>query len=136
MKYYHPLPSFDALATFLLLAYTKLLSVFGDLLTLTQVFNVYGKIVAFYVSYAASIEYFDKEHISFILALTVVFFLILLPMAVLTLYPTRCFRKCHLQPGTKYHVLYIFLNSFHGCYMDGRNGTRDTRYFAGVLSVN
>ena len=60
VKYYHPLPSFDALATFVLLAYAKLLSVFGDLLTLTQVFNVYGKRVAFYASYDASIEYFDK----------------------------------------------------------------------------
>ena len=123
--------SIDALATFLLLAYTKLINVSGDLLIPTEVFNVSGKTIGFYLYYDANIKYFGKQHLPYaILALTIGLFLIILPLTILCLYPTRLFRNCHLQPGTRYHVLYVFLNAFQGCYMNGTDGKRDTRYFA------
>ena len=121
--------SIDALATFLLLAYAKILNVSADLLIPTEVFDVHGKRVGFYLYYDASIEYFGKKHLPYaILALTMVVFFILLPLALLVLYPTRLFQKYQLQSG----VLYTFLNAFQGSYMDGTDSTRDTRYFAAV----
>ena len=67
--------SIDALATFLLLAYAKLLNVSADLLIPTEVFDVHGKRVGFYLYYDASIECFGKQHLPYaILALTVVSF--------------------------------------------------------------
>ena len=126
----------DVFATFLLLSDMGLLSESFDLLVPTKVFDVDGSTVGYYLYYDATVEWFGKEHLPYaILALAVVFFLILLPMMLLLLYPMRCFQRCLTHCRLQSHALQIFSDAFQGCYKDGTEGTRDYRYFAAVYLI-
>ena len=119
----------DAFATFLLLSYTKFLSVSLDLLTPVQVMNSHSKTInQWYLYLDATIEFFGRKHLPYaILALAVVIVFILLPLLLMCLYPNRKFLKflnhCRLQS----QALHIFMDAFQGCYKDGTNGRCDCR---------
>ena len=81
-------------------------------------------------------EYFSKGHLPYaVLAIIVLLVFTLLPIALLCLYPCRCFQRllnvCHL----KCQALRTFMDAFQGCYKDGTNGTRDCRFFAAVFLI-
>ena len=124
----------DAFATFLVLSYMKFVSVSSDLLIPTQLFNVSGKqLQKLYLYNDATIEYFGKEHTPYaIMALTVLLFVVILPLVLLVLYPCQCFQRCLTRCRLRTHALHTFMDAFQGCYKDGTNGTRDCRWFAAV----
>ena len=124
----------DAFATFLVLSYMKFVSVSTDLLLLTRLFNVHGHPShTLYLYNDASIEYFGREHLPYaILALTVLLFVVILPLVLLVVYPCQCFQKCLTRYQLRAHALHTFMDAFQGCYKDGTNGTRDCRWFAAV----
>ena len=126
----------NAFATFLLLAYVRLLSVSFDLLTPTHVYDAYGKKRGLFLYYDGSVEYFGKEHLPYaVLALTVMLFLIIFPLLLFIVYPMRCFQKCLTYFNLRCHALRVFMDAFQGCYKDGTDGTRDCRYFAAVYPL-
>ena len=127
----------DAFATFLLLSYMKFLSVSVDLLIPVHIFNMQGQPMRrLYLYWDGTIEYFGSAHLPYaILALTVIMIFNILPLLLLCLYPSRRFHRLILN-RCRYHrsqALYIFMDSFQGCFKDGTNGNRDCRWFAGLF---
>ena len=128
----------NAFATFLLLSYSKLLTVSYSLLGATELYNNKGERVGPAVLYNnASIEYFSRQHLPFaVLAICILLVFVIFPLLVLLLYPMRSFQGC-LGYCTKirWQFLHTFADAFQGCYKNGTNGTRDHRYFAGLYSL-
>ena len=125
----------NTFATFLLLSYSKLLTVSYKLLDASTLYNNAGKTVGPAVLYYnASIEYFSREHLPFALpALCVLLVFVVFPLLLLLLYPMRSFQKClGYCTRIRWQFLHTFADAFQGCYKNGTNGTRDYRYFAGL----
>ena len=121
-------------ATFLLLSYSKLLTVSYSLLDGVELYNITGKTVGPPVLYYnASIGYFSKEHLPFAVpALCVLLVFVIFPLLLLLLYPMRSFQRClGYCTRIRWQFLHTFADAFQGCYKNGTNGTRDYRYFAG-----
>ena len=125
----------NAFATFLLLSYSKLLTVSYSLLAVTKLYDNRGERVGPAVLYYdASIESFSRQHLPFaVLAICVLLVFVLFPMLLLLLYPMRSFQRClGYCTRIRWQFLHTFADAFQGCYKNGTNGTRDFRYFAGL----
>ena len=88
----------NAFATFLLLSYSKLLTVSYSLLDASKLYNNKGERVGPAVLYHnASIKYFSRQHLPFaVLAISVLLVFVLFPLLLLLLYPMRSFQRCPL----------------------------------------
>ena len=125
----------NTFATFLLLSYSKLLTVSYSLLDATELYNNKGeKVGPVPLNYNASIEYFSRQHLPFaVLAICVLLVFVLFPLLLLLLYPMRSFQRClGYCTRIRWQFLHTFADVFQGCYKNGTNGTRDFRYFAGL----
>ena len=121
----------DVFATFLHLSYARVMTVSFDLLLYTRVRNINGTEIGHYLYYAPTVEYFQSNHLPYaITALFVAVCISTLPFCVLLFYPMQSFQKCLNYFKYRHQGLHIFADSFHGCYKDGTNGTKDCRYFA------
>ena len=122
----------NTFAAFLLLSYSKLLTVSYSLLDANYLFNNRGERVGQVVLYYnASIEYFSREHLPFaLLAICVLLVFVIFPLLLLLLYPmSKYLVHCTTR---RWQFLHTFADVFQGCYKNGTNGTRDCRYFAGL----
>ena len=119
----------EALATFILLSSTKILSVSFDLLTFTIAYDEMGtEIKKKFLFYDANIEYFGHDHLPFaVLALLIGFVFVFLPFLLLVLYPCRCFQRCLNCLGWRCQALHIFMDAFQGSY---KIEPYDLRYFS------
>ena len=120
-------------ATFLQLVYTRIFFISKGILNYTYLTNATGHRVNTVLAKDASVTYLSSSHIPYVvLAIVMSLIFNMLPLALLLLYPTRCFQ--HLLgcfPKVNWHPLRAFMDIFHGCYKNGTDGTRDYRYFAG-----
>ena len=126
----------DAFATFILLSYTKFIRVSITILTPVSVYNTSGNTVERTVLNNPTIRFFHREHAPYV-ALSVVVLATFgaLPPLLLLLYPFRWFQRCLSHCKLQSHALRAFVDTFQGCYKDGRNGGPDRRYFAGIYFV-
>ena len=128
----------NAFATFIILAYCKILYTNFVLLSPTQLFESNGSPFPSrgtrYTLYNASVPYLGEEHKPyFILAIIVLLIFNIFPMLLLLLYPTKSFQKLlNFFPRIRWDYLHIFMDFFQGCYKNGTNNTLDYRYFAGL----
>ena len=122
----------EAFASFLLLAFGKMLSISFDLLVPTQLYNIHGERVnKTYLFYDATVEVLSSSHLILaFVAIGVLTVFILLPLLLLLLYPLRCFHKCLDCCRIRCHALMVFTDAFQGAYKNGTNGTHDHRWFA------
>ena len=124
----------DAFTSFFLLSNVKFLSVSFDLLVPTKVYHLHGDHYnsTWALYYAGDIEYFGKEHLPYgILAIVVSFIFLILPVAILALYPFGFFQKFLNLFPFRWYILRTFVDSFQGWYKDGTEpGTRDYRYYS------
>ena len=125
----------DVFATFLLLSYGRIMSVSFNLLIYTRIVNSRGELVGRYLYYDTSYEFLGKEHLPYgAIALLVFIIFNVLPLALLFLYPMKCFQKCLNHFKLSFIALHTFVDSFAGCYKDGTEpGVPDCRYFAGLF---
>ena len=127
----------DSFATFFLLSNIKFLSVTFDLLIPVPLYKLHkdGYNVTFGLYSAGDMKYFGKEHLPYaILAIIVCIIFVILPIALLSLYPLAFFQKCLNKFQIRWHILHTFMDSFTGCYKDGTEpGTRDCRWFAALF---
>ena len=120
----------NALATFTILSYVKILNVSFELLIPSRVYDIHGDTVPVpYLYYNGSIIMTSKQYLPY---LTVAIFMLLvfniLPLLLFALYPFNLFQKllscfsnqCKLS-------LQIFMDSFHGCY---KHTSRHYQHFA------
>ena len=119
----------NAFTTFLLLSFSKILFVSFSLLYLTKLRYTDPFPDKYVLFYDPTVEYYTPEHIIFVaIAGCVLLIFIIFPIVLLILYPTRLFRRCVSCCGfRRWHALHMFVESFHGQYKDGTNGTRDLR---------
>ena len=124
----------DAFTSFFLLSNVKFLSVSFDLLVPTKIYHLHGDHYnsTLVLYYAGDIEYFGKEHLPYgILAIVVSFIFLVLPVAILALYPFGFFQKFLNLFPFRWYILHTFVDSFQGWYKDGTEpGTRDYRHFS------
>ena len=101
----------NAFASFLLLSYSKLLTVSYSILDNTELYNNRGERVGPVVLYYdASIEYFSRQHLPFaVLAICVLLVFVLFPLLLLLLYPMRSFQRCL---GYCTRISWQFLHTF------------------------
>lgn len=118
----------DVFASFLVLSYVKFLYTTSKFLVPVSVYNVHGDKVGTFLYYSAKLGYFGTQHLPYsILAIFVAFFVVLLPILLLVLYPMRCFQRVF----GNWQALRIFIDSFQGSYKDGvAEGRHDYRYFS------
>ena len=125
----------DVFATFLLLAYSKILYINFDLLTPTVPVDPSGNSVGTFLYLDASYEYFGPDHLPYgVLALILLTIFNIIPFLLLLFYPMKCFQTCLNRFKLSHLALHTFVDSFAGCYKDGTEpGTRDCRYFAAMF---
>lgn len=135
-----------ALATFMILSYTKFALVSFTLLTSTPLYDHSGTAQSHVLYYDGTIPYMGRDHIPYVIvSLIVLATFVILPPIVLAmpslilltkkLYRTVLRRDLEFpsfcSPGPR---LDQFLNAFHGCYKDGTGGSPDNnidcRWFA------
>ena len=122
-------------ATFLTLAYNKLIIVSGGFLTGTKVTDIRGN-SSYYLVLAPTVPYFGTEHLPFaILAIVVLSTFIALPPLLLIAYPTITFQKMLGCLKIRWPALHIFADVFQGCYKNRTNGKYDYRYFAAFYFI-
>ena len=125
----------NAFATFLLLSYSKLLTVSYNLLDASTLHNNRGERVGPAVLFFdASVVYFSRHYLPFaVVAMCVLLVFVLFPMLLLLLYPMRSFQRClGYCTRRRWQFLHTIADAFQGCYKNGTNGTHDYRYFAGL----
>ena len=122
----------DAFTTFMLLSYMKILNTSTDLLIITNLFNVHGSSVGYFLYYDATVEFMGPEHLPYaIIAVTVLVLGLMFPILLL-LYPMNWFQillnKCGLNsPGLR-----MFMECFQGYYRDRSDGGWECRYFSAL----
>lgn len=127
----------DAFATFLVLSYANF-AITSAFLLYPSPLVVPGGGTFKIVSYMdIKKEYFSWEYLPYLtVALMVSIFICIFMPTIILLYSIKPFYhflmkfkiKCLLPGGKIQH----FLNSFHHCYQDGRNGEHDRRYFGSL----
>ena len=121
----------DAFASFIVLSYMKVLNTSADLLVFTDVRDMYGVWKGNYLYIDSSIAFFSPEHRPYaICAVLLLVVVILLPMALLILYPMQCFQKCLNKLGLNSPTLREFMQCFQGYYRDRTDGGVECRYYA------
>jgi hypothetical protein len=126
----------DSFATFFLLSYIKVLSVTTDVLIPTNVYRLGAtKSQPLRLFYSPTVQYFGYEHLPYaITAITVLTLFVLIPTAVIILYPFRFFQQFLSFFPVSWHFLHAFVDSFQGCYKDGTEpGTFDCRWFSSLV---
>ena len=128
----------NALATFLLLSFLKVLDVSFDLLVYSEAYTQNGSTYTtrYVLYYDASVDMFSAEHLPYaVLAIVVMVVVIILPLLFLIFYPMKWFQKFLNVLPVRRECIVIFIDCFQGYYKDGTNGTRDYRYFSVILYV-
>ena len=127
----------DALSTFLLLSYSKILFVSFKLLHLTSVQNLHGKVVSQSLRFDPNIKYFGPQHLPYaLISIFAIAVFTIFPIFLLVSYPTRLFQYCLQRCNSRATlILRMFVDTYHGCLKDGTNGTRDYRAVSAVYLV-
>ena len=112
----------NALTTFIVLSYVKILNVSFQLLTSSTVYNMNGtRLHKAYWYYDGRVDLASKEYIPYlILAVLMLVIFNIFPLVLLTLYPFKCFRNGleSLSCMQFKLTLKIFIDTVHGHYKD------------------
>ena len=123
----------NALATFIILSFIKILNASFDLLMPSTVYNIDGKSMNLDLYYDGTVKMASREYLPYLL-LAVVMLLVfnILPLLLLTLYPFQCFQRFlnHCCLGSNHRlVLQTFMDAFQGCF---KETPYDCRHFAAL----
>ena len=130
----------NAFATFIILAYSKILSTNYGFFSSAPLFLDNGS--QFHPNeiptlYNATKPYLGAEHKPYyIVAMIVLILFNIFPIILLLCYPTKTFQKLlGCFPRVRWDYLHIFMDCFQGCYKNGTNDTLDYRYVAGLYFI-
>ena len=125
----------NAFATFLVLSFSKFVTVSHGLLYGINPSNICGeKSQKSYLSfYDTSIEFFSSRHLIFAIpALLVTLLFVIFPTFLLLFYQNKYFQKCLGCLRLRLTLLHELARNIQSCCKDGTAGTWDCRWFAGV----
>ena len=125
----------ETFASFLFLSWMKLLNISYSLLIKTCIITVSrsGEVDVdcdrLYSS--PNLRLFHDGHLlPGIVAIIVLCIFIGVPLALLLLYPFKCFHRLVNKSGLHFRALHVFMDSFHGSFRNGTDGGADCRWFA------
>ena len=123
----------NAFATFLLLSSSKFCSISVHLIQPVDVWDICGG-RTYQVYFEASYRAFSKKHIPYlVLAVSFIFFFIVLPAIFISFYQNKLFQKCLSVCRFRCFLVHELANTIQGCFKNGTEpGTRDYRWFAGA----
>ena len=126
----------DAFAAFILLSYVKIVRISLLLTSYTRIFvQDSGKSLSV-LNYDPTVPYLSKEHAPFwFIAVVWLLTFGLVPPILLTCYQFKFFQRFLHWCKLNGNGLRIFMDTFQGCYKDGREGGPDRRYFAGLYFI-
>ena len=126
-----------AFASFIFLANTTIFNTFITLILQTNIRKPDGSLYKRAVAIDPTLEHGSKEHILYIvIAALPLFFLTLLPLLLLSIYPTKLYKYLsQFISARKRLVITIFAEALHSSLKDGLNGTRDYRALAGLYPL-
>ena len=121
-------------ATFTMLSVFSVICQGYAVLQASRVLDVHGNVRKTVVFYESNIVLFSSEHLPYVFA---TFFplviLVVFPALLLCVYPTRVYEKFSCCISVRKQLAFkIFVESIHGGFKDGLNGTRDYRMIPGV----
>ena len=125
----------NAFATFLVLSFSKFVTVSHGLLYGINPSNICGeKSQKSYLSfYDTSIEFFSSRHLIFAIpALLITVLFVIFPTFLLLFYQNKYFQKCLGCLRLRLTLLHELARIIQSCYKDGTAGTWDCRWFAGA----
>ena len=127
----------NAFSTFLLLSYSKMVSVSFRLLNFESIYNVNATVITDALLLDPTAQSIGLTRIPFtIMAVLIIFIFGLLPILLLVLYPTRLFRKCMGRCHCRVtQVVHTFVDTYQGYLKDGTNGTCDYRALSAVYLI-
>ena len=125
----------DSFSTFFFLSYFKIISVSTDLLIPTQIYQLGSNKSSRGLFYTPTVVFFEEEHLPYaILAIVILTFFVLIPAAIIFLYPFNFFQKFLSLFPFNWLFLRAFVDSYQGCYKDGTEpGTFDCRWFSAAF---
>ena len=95
--------------------------------------NEHGKSKTFFTYVDPTIPFTHPKHIYLmVFSLCILAIIVMPPIVVLIVYPTRLFTKLQNHLSSRLNLaIDTFVNTYQGCYKDGTNGTRDYRSWSG-----
>ena len=126
----------NALATFLVLSYTKMLLYSLFILQPVVIHTpTKSRISSLYFYYNPSIQYFHGNHLPAAVAAIIIGLFLLLPPTLLFFYPYIWFQELLERLRIRRHGLQAFMDIFQGHFKNGTEGTRDWRLFSTLYFV-
>ena len=125
----------QAFATLFFFSYTKFILLMYEALFISVMVNEKGEVVSRVFYSNPTVSLFSHKHLFLIsLSIFILVFIIIPPLLVLVVSPTCLFQKVSqcLKPRWIFSIQ-TFVDTFHGCYKDGTNGTRDYRAVSGYI---
>ena len=125
----------QAFATLFFLSYAKLIFLTSVPTNVVHYVNELGQSSKGVPFIDPTISLWHTKHIILMASsMSILVLVILPPILVLIVYPTKLFRK--LQHSLSSRMNLAFVSPFQGCFKDGMNGTRDYRALSGgILAV-
>ena len=128
----------QAFATVFFISYSKLLFVVFRAFFHTDFTNETGTVITQVTCIDPTVPMYSPRQIYLMIFSTcVLLFIVLPPILVLIVFPTRLSNKLQTYFSPRLNLaLFTFVGTFQGCYKDGTNGTRDYRPLSGgILGV-
>ena len=123
----------EAFITYFLLSTTKLIHTSAMFLLPTVLYTADDKIEKIQWYTDSSVKYFGSSHLPLaVLALTIGFLFIILPVCLLLSYHFKCCQRCL---KLKCRVLNEVIHTFNKYYKDGSEGSLDCRWFAAYYLI-
>ena len=124
-----------AFATFTILSVFSVMCQGYAVLQASRVLDIHGNVRKTVVFCESNIVLFSSEHLPYVFAtLFTAFILVVCPGLLLCVYPTRVYERfSRCISVRKQLAVKIFVESIHGGFKDGLNGTRDYRMIPGVI---
>lgn len=126
----------ETFITYFLLSTTKLLHTSAMFLLPTVLHTADGKVEKVHWYTDSSVKFFGSSHLPFgLLALTILFLFIVLPVCLLVFYHSLCCQRCLTVTKLKCRVLDEFIQTLSQYYKDGSDGSMDCRWFAAYYLI-
>ena len=126
----------DVFVTFFVLSYMKIVAITFRFLRYVFVYDINGEILEIAYYYDGSIKMFQGIHIPFgILAIITIFTVVLFPPLLLTCYQFKWFQRILEKLHLRTQALITFVEVIQSGFTDGRDGTKDRRFFAGFYFI-
>ena len=122
----------NSFSTMVLIYISKLIFVANLSLLSTKVYGIRHH--KHFIYFDSSIRLFSKQHLPYVILSVIATSFVIIFSLLLLFYPTKLFRKLleHCLPLQWRLALHAFVETFHGHYKDGTNGTKDYRAIAGL----